>query len=423
MTAAEQQGFGFPGYVPQTRKDVEHAVKEGLLSLDANVLLNFYRYSPAARDALISVLKAAGDRVWVSHQAAKEFWRNRCSAIDNRNTATAQLRDAFEKSQNSVLSSIETWAKQTAIPDSVRQSISDALTRAYEQGRQLFEAEVAGVGRVAYDIEADSVLVGIREFLTSRVGPPLESAAYEEAVKEGNRRAAAKIPPGYEDAAKTDSPHPEGAAGDFLVWLQSMKEAQNRSLPLVIVTGDEKQDWWWKHRSSLMGPRAELVEEFGARSRGGLFMLRPVQLIQSAGLLNVEVSAEAETDIEQASAEGPSQWTAPAVSELLRRLDAEGREQADVIRYAAEEGGAIDRQAIYELAGYSEERMLRGFTRPATRIMRDLIREGLLGDGVKMILTPVYEGGVTAVRFEIPPEVVEILARGATAEWDESSSA
>ena len=99
MSGARSLDHGFEAHVPQTNEDVADALRNGLWSLDANVLLNFYRYSPTAREALVAVFKAAGDRVWVSHQAAREFWRNRCAAIDQRNEATEQLRSAIDKSE------------------------------------------------------------------------------------------------------------------------------------------------------------------------------------------------------------------------------------------------------------------------------------------------------------------------------------
>jgi hypothetical protein len=100
------------------------------------------------------------------------------------------------------------------------------------------------------------------------------------------------------------------------------------------------------------------------------------------------------------------------VAELLRRLDTEGREQADVIRTAAERGGIITRDEVFEIGGYEEDRMLRGFTRPTARLTRALQEEGILDGEVEPMLTPQYEGGVLAVKFEIPLEVVEILSGG-----------
>jgi len=410
---------GFEASIPQTDAEIDGALKAGLLSLDANVLLNFYRYSPNARDALIAVLKAAEDRAWVSHQAAREFWRNRYAAIDSRSQATEQLQSALDKNETAVNAALETWAKQTAVPEDAKQEVVDALAAGFTTARELVDAEVEGAGVVAYDTESDAVLTVLLDLLSSHVGPALPEDEREAALKEGLRRSNELIPPGFLDADKADGTGPDGPSGDYLVWLQSIKEASRRDLPLVIVTGDEKEDWWWKHRNVFLGPRPELVEEFSKHSKRRLFMLRPVQLIDHADVLDVAVSKDAAIDVARASSDDRNpRWTRQAVLELLKRLDSEGREQADVIRFAAEQGGMIDREQVYEIGEYSEDRMLRGFTRPSARISQALVEDGLLASGVEPALTPIYEGGMTALHFRIPPEIVEVLNTG-----DEPSSA
>ena len=82
-----------------------------------------------------------------------------------------------------------------------------------------------------------------------------------------------------------------------------------------------------------------------------------------------------------------------------------------VIRVAAAKGGRIDREDVYELCGYDDDRMLRGFTRPAARITRDLQAEGLVSHGVEPALTSIYIG-VKAAAFRIPVEMVTILEDG-----------
>lgn len=401
---------GFSGSIPQTNEDIELALKTGLLSLDANVLLNFYRYSPAARDALVDVLRAAGERVWVSHQAAREFWKNRISAIDGRSQALQALEAALDKSEVSLGNALDSWVKQTAVPEETKQEVLEALTRGLAEAKGLVRAEVEGAGRIAYDGASDTVLSVLSALLSGRVGPRLDATQHAEALKEGKRRAEGLIPPGYMDADKEGDGGPDGSSGDYLIWVQSIKEAVARGVPLVIVTGDEKEDWWWRHRGTLFGPRSELVEEFARHSSHPLFMLRPVQLINHADALNVAVSEDAAADVARASSDDTSaEWSSRALLELLRRLDLEGREQADVIRAAADAGGVVSRKEIYSIANYAEDRMLRGFTRPTSRITRELQEQGLLGLGVRPALTTLYDGGVMASRFAVPPEFVSLL--------------
>ena len=410
MSDAQSLEYGFSSSIPQTDGDIEEALQSALLSLDANVLLSFYRYSPNARDALLSVLRAAGDRVWVSHQAAREFWRNRANAIDSRSQATEQLYSAIDRSETSALSAIEVWAKRTAVPEDSKQRAVEAISGGFTLARESIESEIEAEKTVAYDTRRDSILAELLQLLHAHVGPALCEDERAEALEEGRLRAAAKVPPGYMDADKEEEGGPDGPSGDYLVWRQSVLEAQRRGCSLAVVTGDEKEDWWWKHRNVFMGPRPELVSEFSVGSRQKLFMLRPVQLINHAAVLNVVVSDTAAIDIERASSdETRGRWTRTAVQELLRRLDDEGREQSDVIRFAATQGGVVKREGVYAIAGYDEDRKLVGFTRPTARITRHLIDEGILSAGVAPMLTTVYDGGVTAASFAIPGEVVDVL--------------
>ena len=39
--------------------------------IDANVLLNLYRYNESPRDDLLEVLQKVGDRLWVPHQVIR----------------------------------------------------------------------------------------------------------------------------------------------------------------------------------------------------------------------------------------------------------------------------------------------------------------------------------------------------------------
>jgi hypothetical protein len=134
-------------------------------------------------------------------------------------------------------------------------------------------------------------------------------------------------------------------------------------------------------------------------------------LVSHSSALDVSVSEEVALDVARATESDPvAQWNRRAVNELLRCLEAESWVQADIIRAAADQGGVIDREQVYQIAGYEEDRMLRGFTRPTARITRALQDQGLLPEGVESALTTIYEGGVLAVRFEIPLEMVEILS-------------
>lgn len=164
---------GFKSQIPPTTAEIRDALAKGLVSLDANVLLSFYRFSPTAQKALGEILGALGDRLWVSHQAVREFWRNRCAAIDGRNQATESVRQSLEEGERKLTQAVDTWAKQTAVPIELKEAVKGKLTAGFANAAALIEGEATGGGQATYAAETDAVVTTLRTLLESRVGPPL----------------------------------------------------------------------------------------------------------------------------------------------------------------------------------------------------------------------------------------------------------
>lgn len=407
---------GFDGWMPQSYEDQKYALTTGLISLDANVLLDLYRFNDAGRDGVLEVLAKLGDRVWVSHQAALEFWRTRISVIDNRNKSTETVLGVLTEQRQKALNAIAAWGRSTFVPDAEEAAIRDVLEKASDRIEALIEEQAEESGKFSHDVTEDSVVQRLFDLLEGKVGQPLPPEEHADALKEAARRVKERVPPGYRDAEKEKDGNPDGAAGDYLVWHQSLLEAKQRGLPLMIVTSDLKEDWWWRNPKGpqVYGPRGELVEEALRVTGAKCYMLDTRALTKLAKpVLGLELTAEALRSVDRSSDLDESFWSGGAVVELLDRLDAEGAIQAEVIRRAAELGGIIERETIYEIAGYEQSRRLSGFSKPVIRITNELVAEGLLGVDVMPMLTPRWEGGV-AVAYEIPLEVAEILSGGVT---------
>lgn len=404
---------GFEGWMPQSYEDQKHALTTGLISLDANVLLDLYRFNDAGRDGVLEVLAKLGDRVWVSHQAAREFWRTRISVIDNRNKSTEAVLAVLAEQRQKALNGIAAWGRSTFVPDADEAAIREVLEKASDRVQALIEEQAEESGQFAHEVTADSVVKRLLELLEGKVGAPLPPQEHAEALKESARRVKEKVPPGYRDAEKERDGNPDGAAGDYLVWHQSLLEAKRRGMPLMIVTSDLKDDWWWRNPkgAQVYGPRAELVEEALRITGAKCYMLETRTLTKLAKpVLGLELTPEAIRSVDRRTDPDESVWSGRAVDELLDRLDAEGAVQADVIRRAAELGGIIDREDIYEMAGYDESRRLSGFSKPVFRITNELVADGLLAVDAVPMLTPIWAGGV-AVQYEIPIEVAEMLCQ------------
>ena len=135
-------------------------------------------------------------------------------------------------------------------------------------------------------------------------------------------------------------------------------------------------------------------------------------LVTASQSFGVNLDPESVADVERADStfEGPG-WTKEGLKALLETLDIHAPTRARVIRRAAEQGGYVSRDEVYELGGYSQSRQLTGWTRPLRTWTEHLRNEGVLGpeDGETDVLYAVYEGASRAKGFRVPQRVLELL--------------
>lgn len=409
---------GFEGYRTPTDEDYRSALTHGLIVPDANVLLNLYRYNDQTREDLFTVLDRLGDHLWVPHQVLVEFWRNRESAIHEPREFGERTVDALSELRQQSINAIRTWANRLALPRNRITELQDPLNRGFtdviEAITDYINVDVPDERR---DTNRDAVVARLASLLKGHVGPPPDGKTYDACRQEAKRRLEAGVPPGYKDKGK----ELDQAIGDYLVWAQLLGEAAKRHCDALFVTGDVKDDWWRRERGEARGPRLELVNEFRVTAGARLLMLRPESLLVHAKrTLQVQVREASVQDaerVERLSAPPFGGWTQDAVNELLGRLALEGPVQAAAIVHAAKNGGIVSRDQVFQLGGFEEGRMLRGFTRPPNRIAQELRDHRIISDGAVDVLKAVYDpsfgGGVQASAFEVPAVIIPLIEQAA----------
>ncbi len=410
---AENERFGladgFEEYSSPTGDEWEIALADGLVVLDTNVLLNLYRYEESARDQFLGVLEALEARLFIPHQVAVEFWRNRENVLDARHELAEDVISRLSKLLSDAEGVIGEWRNRSGASGSA--SELDALRSAVADVQSVVEASVDGA-KHSTDTNADEVLRRLHVILQGRVGPAASEAVQRADVEEGLRRVEAKVPPGYKDQKKNG----DDRAGDYLVWCQSLRAAKDASIPwLTVVTADSRSDDWFRRESGMTrGPRRELVREALDEAEVGLFIVTPNTLIARArDSLSVDVSDETLESVSSVGSSGrrPT-WSASAVQSFLDRLRDEGPVQFAAVVEAARNDGFVARERVYELGDFDPDRTLRGFTRPATRIAQEMVSGGDLERDVTEPLTTLYESPdsyVLASGFRVPDEFVEFL--------------
>jgi predicted nucleic acid-binding protein len=250
---------GFLPYLPPSEERTRSALRDGMVVVDTNVLLDAYRYTEAARKELFSALKALGNRLWVPHQVALEFHRNRNKVIASHGDAYGDvakaISDVKKHHDEELTRRIREFGNRVALDEAIQ---AELLTLAQWDASKLIErvnAMQADHGVSDRFLRDDPVLKNLQELLDGCVGAPLSADEEAKARNEAEDRISEGRPPGFKDSSKDDP------CGDYLLWYQSLIEAKVRSVPLMLVTRDGKADWFLKIKGKSLGALPELVSE------------------------------------------------------------------------------------------------------------------------------------------------------------------
>src|SRR5690606_25847743 len=91
----------FSWYLPPSPEELATIWSRALVSVDANVLLDLYRYHGEVRTQILDALRYFEGRLWLTNQAAEEFIRNRTAVISKTSAeydSANKLLKEFDKS-------------------------------------------------------------------------------------------------------------------------------------------------------------------------------------------------------------------------------------------------------------------------------------------------------------------------------------
>jgi hypothetical protein len=286
----------FIGFKVASSEQLNAALRDAVVAVDANVLLDLYRFRPQTSQDLIKTLKTLGDRLVVPHQALREFWRRRQRSQDSPRSATKTATDAVDKSQRSICGALATWARAVGVGDDELSGLTVQVNDFLEE----LSRELQNVLRETNaERDGDPILEQLDGLLAGRVTSPLDPEEWAECVAEAKRRIESEEPPGYLDADKEGGDLAEGGAGDYLLWYQATRYAKQQDRDLLIVTRDQKEDWWWRQQSDLIGPRPELTLEYYELTGRRLFLMSPGELLKRSSILDVNVDQASPADAER----------------------------------------------------------------------------------------------------------------------------
>jgi PIN like domain len=114
------------GYYPPSDEEYLHGWETAAVVLDASVLLSLYRYSTETRDELLNLLASFTDRLWLRHQAALEYERNRLSVINQQLSAYGRTLDRFAKQLGSIRAEFSKLARHPLLDEAELSKLPNA---------------------------------------------------------------------------------------------------------------------------------------------------------------------------------------------------------------------------------------------------------------------------------------------------------
>lgn len=275
----------FPGWYPKKPEAIAKIWETAIFVPDANVLLHCLRHTTVVRDELLRLFGALGDSLWIPYQVGLEFQRNRLDV----EFGALDAYDALIKDQEAIVDKARDRLRQLrAHPTIDVQKELAALDMFLSDFKGRMEA-----ARAAHpSAEIDGVVEKLTKLLDQRVGDKMPVDRLVALKKEGEDRYSKKIPPGYKDQKKDAGEFDK--FGDLIIWKGMIAKAKVDKRPIIFISDDAKEDWWWIHRGRKLGPRPELVEEFKGESGQDFHIYEFSQFLRFAADRFPEIKANVE---------------------------------------------------------------------------------------------------------------------------------
>jgi hypothetical protein len=238
----------FPTHYKQKEQDFDALLRDCVFVFDTSALLNIYTYQPVTQNDVLDVLDAVKDRLWIPYQVADEYhaklheiisrpfgpYDNTIQALSNFIEQLAQLGNGMPSADIAALVAI--------LEEPIEQ-----VRKAVESARQ----------RHRETLKPDERKDKIADLFAERVGPRYSAERLAAVCQLGGLRYENEMPPGFRDKNKRGMEQ----FGDLVVWFQILDYAREQKRPIVLVTDDEKQDWWEKDGKKKLGPHSMLKQE------------------------------------------------------------------------------------------------------------------------------------------------------------------
>jgi len=281
----------FSHYCPLTVATIREIWDEACIVLDANALLNVYRYRKQLRNDYFSLLESEiiRSKLWLPYQVALEFHRNRTKVIAEQKSPYEKSLTIIEKNFSNLIAELSKVDIHKFHPFLDIGLVEKDLTK-----KKFKVIEKLKKTRDGYPtlISEDPHLDRIHVLFDGCFGAKFDDDEYAEKIKEADERYENRTPPGYKDQGKDG----DGKYGDYLLWMQLIEYCKSQNIPAIFVTDDVKEDWWLKINGMTIGPRFELRKEFKDKTGNDILLYNSASFFEYAKEFTGQASSKESID-------------------------------------------------------------------------------------------------------------------------------
>lgn len=312
----------YQGWYPKSASEIAALWDNAIFVPDANVLLHCLRHSEVVREELLRLFDVLKDSLWIPYQVGLEFHRNRLDV----QLGAQDAYDALSKDQEAIIEKARDRLRQLRAHPTI--NVAKELA-ALDMFVADFKTRMETAREAHPKDEIDAAIGRLTTLLEGRVGDKWKPEQFITIKKEGDDRYTKKVPPGYKDAKKDSGDL--NKFGDLIIWKEMMAKATAEGRPVIFISDDVKEDWWWIHKGRKLGPRPELVEEFKAESGQDFHIYEFSQFLRFAAERHPEIKKNVDQVEESLLAD----------EEARRRLDEQARGDAERLRLLEDERDQI----------------------------------------------------------------------------------
>ena len=233
----------FEWAIPISDEEKSQIWEEAILTVDTNVLLDLYRFHPETTRQILNGLESFKGRVWLSHQVASEFFKNRNKVIldaeknliageEKITSLSKEVESTLNKALDTLLdglSSNRTISKK--LIDNLKNGLKGKTHEIAELSDDIIK-NFTSEETTKVTPQKDDILLKIIEIFDKNLGDSF-GGDQEKLITTAKERYKNKIPPGYKDENKEDNTY-----GDFFLWEQILRYAEKK-----------KNLLYWLHRN------------------------------------------------------------------------------------------------------------------------------------------------------------------------------